>query len=94
MIYKKSVDGVAVDMTPDEIAELEAQRVPTWDQIREERDRLISASDWTVLPDAPLTVAEIDAWKAYRQALRDLPQTYATPAELVWPSAPGQPQSV
>ena len=59
-----------------------------WDAIRVERDALLTASDWTVLPDAPLTTAQKTAWKTYRQALRDLPQTFATPDGIVWPEAP------
>ena len=38
---------------------------------RAERDRLLSASDWTQVADAPVDRA---AWAAYRQALRDWPE--------------------
>ena len=38
--------------------------------IRQERDRLLKESDWMSLPDSPVMS---DEWKAYRQALRDLP---------------------
>ena len=37
--------------------------------LRVERDRLLTASDWRASSD--LTLA--DAWKTYRQSLRDLP---------------------
>jgi hypothetical protein len=37
--------------------------------LRVERDKLLTASDWRASSD--LTLA--DAWKTYRQALRDLP---------------------
>lgn len=40
---------------------------------RAERDRLLAATDWMVLPDAPLTDAERAEALAYRQALRDAP---------------------
>ena len=39
--------------------------------LREERDRLIAETDWWVLPDRTPT----DEQLAYRQALRDLPDT-------------------
>ncbi|MGN6142419.1 MAG: tail fiber assembly protein [Mesorhizobium sp.] len=52
--------------------------------IRAERDRLLSASDWTQLPDAPVDQA---AWAAYRQALRDFTKT-VDPANPVWPEQP------
>lgn len=40
--------------------------------IRGLRDSALSASDWTQMPDAPLAKNVRDAWRAYRQALRDL----------------------
>ncbi len=39
---------------------------------RQRRDQRLAASDWTQLPDAPLSEEEKAAWAAYRQALRDL----------------------
>lgn len=56
--------------------------------IRERRNELLSASDWTQYPDAPLTVQQKADWATYRQVLRDLPQTYQTAAEVVWPTKP------
>ena len=60
----------------------------TWAAVRAERDRLLADSDWTQVADAPLTTAQKTAWKTYRQALRDLPQTFATPDGIVWPEQP------
>ena len=59
----------------------------TWDTIRAKRDQLIAASDWTMIPGATVDQA---AWAAYRQVLRDLPQTYAAtgPESVVWPTEP------
>jgi len=59
----------------------------TWDTIREKRDQLIRESDWTMIPGATVDQA---AWAAYRQVLRDLPQTFAAkgPESVIWPSAP------
>lgn len=52
---------------------------------RRYRDTLLSACDWTQLPDvAPATQA---AWKDYRQALREVteqPDQFA----IVWPTPP------
>lgn len=56
-----------------------------WDAVRAERDALLAASDWTQVADAPVDSA---AWAVYRQALRDVPQDYATPDAVVWPTAP------
>ena len=57
--------------------------------IRTKREILLSKTDWTVSADAPFTTAEKNAWKAYRQELRDLPDTFANnPADVVWPIPP------
>jgi len=45
-------------------------------QVRAQRDRLLSASDWTHVADAPVDKA---AWAEYRQALRDFPQSEGFP---------------
>lgn len=42
--------------------------------IRAERDRRITATDYLVMPDYPLDTDKLEEIKAYRQALRDLPQ--------------------
>ena len=66
---------------------LPADPVDPWIAIREKRDQLIAASDWTMIPGATVDQA---AWAAYRQVLRDLPQTYAAtgPESVVWPTEP------
>jgi len=57
----------------------------TWGEVRSERDGLLAASDWTQVADAPVDAA---AWAVYRQKLRDIPQDYTTPDDVVWPEAP------
>lgn len=60
----------------------------TWGAVRIERNCLLAQSDWTQLADAPLTQEQKTAWVAYRQALRDVPTSFSTPEEVVWPTAP------
>ena len=59
----------------------------TWDTIRAKRDQLILESDWTMTPGSTVDQAQ---WSAYRQILRDLPQTFAAtgPESVIWPTAP------
>ena len=59
--------------------------VPTEEEVRAERNRLLTASDWTQVADAPVDQA---AWAAYRQALRDIPQQEGFPEAVVWPVQP------
>jgi hypothetical protein len=61
--------------------------VITWEQIKSRRNNLLTSSDYTQMADWP---GDKTAWAAYRQALRDLPQTYANAADVVWPSKPGE----
>lgn len=55
--------------------------------LRGERDGRLAASDWTALPDAPLSARQKLAWTAYRTALRDLPAT-TDPLSPRWPEPP------
>ena len=59
----------------------------TWDDIRLKRDTLLMSTDWTMISDTSVDQA---AWKTYRQALRDIPETYKDkqPNEVVWPTQP------
>lgn len=58
----------------------------TWDDIRHTRDQLLAKSDWTQLPDVPETLKA--KWAVYRQQLRDIPTTFATPDLVLWPDTP------
>ncbi len=59
----------------------------SWDIIRKKRDFLLRTTDWTMTPGCTVDQA---AWAAYRQTLRDIPQTYekAGYGSVVWPKAP------
>ena len=56
--------------------------------LRPERDRLLSASDWTQLNDTALPEDHIAAWSAYRQDLRDLTDEIDENGEVEFPVAP------
>jgi len=59
----------------------------TWDDIRATRDKILRDTDWTMTSGATVDQAQ---WAAYRQVIRDIPQTYKdkTPADVVWPTQP------
>lgn len=52
--------------------------------LRIERDKLIAETDWWVLPDRTPTQAQLD----YRQALRDITETYSSLEDAVFPVKP------
>ena len=53
--------------------------------IRQKRDTLLSATDYLMMPDYPMSDADQDALKVYRQALRDVPEQPDFPNSVVWP---------
>ena len=59
----------------------------TWNDIRSKRDGILQSTDWTMTTGATVDQAQ---WAAYRQVIRDIPQTYAgkTPDDVVWPTQP------
>ena len=59
-----------------------------WDRLRGERDAKLAQSDWMSFSDSP-TMS--DAWKTYRQELRDLPSKYndtTVQETITWPTEP------
>lgn len=52
--------------------------------VRNQRDRLLSDSDWRALSDNTLT----PEWATYRQALRDITGQAGFPYSVVWPTKP------
>lgn len=59
--------------------------------MRNLRNYFLQQSDWTQMPDSPLSPEAKAAWAAYRQELRDIPSVNADilhPDEIVWPVAP------
>lgn len=54
-------------------------------RIRARRDELLTATDWTVLPDSPLSESDVHEWKVYRQTLRDIPQDLISNPEKITP---------
>lgn len=66
-------------------------------QLRIQRNQLLQQTDWRMTEDYPFNDKE--AWKAYRQALRDLPAN-SSPAldefgnltNIIWPEEPTNAQ--
>ena len=54
-----------------------------WENIRQDRKEKLEETDWRASSDLTLS----DAWKNYRQALRDI-TTQSDPFNINWPTAP------
>jgi hypothetical protein len=84
MVDHKLVDGVKVVLSDAEIAQRQAEEI-VWNNgafdrslanLRQRRNALLSASDWTILSDSP--VQDKYVWQSYRQSLRDLTEGLST----------------
>ena len=53
--------------------------------VRQTRDRLLTACDWTQVADAPV---DKTAWATYRQSLRDITGQEGFPWDVTWPEKP------
>ena len=86
------IDGVKVAFSDAENAARNAEEAAwadgavdrEWVEVRARRNRLLAESDWRGMSDLTMS----DAWKTYRQTLRDLPANTADPANPVWPDEP------
>ena len=95
MARTKLVNGVRMDLTPEEETARDAEEA-AWEAgrfdraiagLRSDRTRRLSATDWYALQDVLLS----DAMETYRQDLRDLPSGLSTEAEVQavsWPVKP------
>tara|TARA_Y100001938_G_C7957144_1_gene362303 strand:- start:232 stop:618 length:387 start_codon:yes stop_codon:yes gene_type:complete len=63
-----------------------------WNEyMRLHRNGRLKATDWTQVPDSPLSNSKKAEWATYRQQLRDLPSTLGniTSREgIIWPTEP------
>ena len=95
MARHKMVDGVRIDLTPEEEAEMDARQAEfaagAFDRamvrLREDRNRNLADTDWYALQGVTMS----DAMTAYRQDLRDLPAGLTTVEEVQavsWPVKP------
>ena len=58
------------------------------DAVRARRDALITATDYLLMPDYPISAAQLADVRAYRQALRDVPLQQGFPQTIDWPMSP------
>ena len=78
--YAVLLDGADVEERPY----TEAQAMQA---LRTERNLRLVNSDYTQLPDVTLTEAQVEAWRVYRQELRDITENIVWNV-TTWPARP------
>ena len=86
-----NINGERVQFTADEETARDAEEQAWADgandraaaQVREERDAKLTACDWRASSDVTMS----DAWRTYRQALRDVPSQLPS-TTITWPTEP------
>ena len=78
-------NGVLVTVTDQDVAD--THYISTSDkanEVRQERDALLTKTDWWATSDRTMSAAET----TYRQALRDVPAQSGFPTNVTWPQEP------
>ena len=84
-INPKLVDGKWIQQFVVQSSSMDALSTKEAVAVRRMRSQLLSDCDWTQLPDAPV---DVEAWRTYRQKLRDVTKQEGFPFSIDWPSSP------
>ena len=83
---KKPLPGYVFDIKTKQWIDGRAES-EIWVDVISKRNLLLSQSDWRVIRAQEIGIEEDQAWKAYRQALRDITQQQ-DPRNIQWPMPP------
>ena len=84
------VDGQIIDK-PEVIVSDEQLKAEVIFALRLRRNNSLYKSDWTQFSDSPLSDSKKAEWATYRQALRDITETYGDAIsinDIIWPTKP------
>ena len=76
--YKNNSFIPTVELTDEE------KKTANFARLRKARTARLETTDWMANSDVTMS----DAWKTYRQQLRDLPANTSDPANPTWPTKP------
>ena len=90
------LQGDVLTWTDPELSEPTAEEIQTkydeliaaqpLNEVRMVRNMKLAETDWTQNRD--VTLSNDAAWQTYRQALRDITDTYTSLDDVVWPTKP------
>ena len=87
----KQIGAELVELTEEEISQMATAATQGLTlENRAKRNQLLADSDWTQMPDSPLTDEVKTSWATYRTALRALPEHTNWPnlEDADWPVSP------
>ena len=78
----------SVELSPAEIAEIESLALVTWDDIRAQRETLLTEADNLInAAYDDNNTSLLKKLKAYRKSLRDI-TNQSSPDDVLWPETP------
>lgn len=83
-ILNDDIDAFQVTWSQIQAKILELEAAQPLKELRAERNRRIAETDWWASSDLTMTAEQT----AYRQALRDITNTYSSLNDVVWPVKP------
>lgn len=91
-LFQISSDGQVSEMSDEEKKSynFSTYRIEVLKLLRYERDQKLVQSDWTEIEslNSSLSDQKIVEWKAYRELLRNLPETLDEDLQFEWPAIP------
>ena len=85
------IESVEKENFQKELAEAHYQaNTVSWFGIRLVRQFLLEDSDWVFMPDSSISEENLELWKTYRQALRNIPQVdeFVEATDVLFPISP------
>jgi hypothetical protein len=76
---------VLKDFTPEEVQQFTPDKVAS---LKLRRARQLYETDWTQVPDNPLSQEDREAWRLFREELRNVTAQPGFPWDVVWPKSP------
>lgn len=83
-IVSSDLSGMSVTWSDISSKVTELRNAEPLKKLREERNKKLEETDWWASSDLTITQAQSD----YRQALRDITNTYTSLDDVVWPTKP------
>lgn len=81
---RSKIDAKEIEILPPIVPQSEFDAI----QIRDRRNHLLAQTDKYMTIDYPISEEKRTELRAYRQALRELPQQKNFPSDITWPEIP------